>query len=168
MRNFLLYITVVYCCVTGPRPDTDSVSDRPKLSGSGSGTYYYDIDGKSCFGEVFGYENGYTSCESYTPGKNQKTLQERDSNYIVAIDVAKLNNPKGRKKYCGKRLNVKHNGVLVNKTFVVWDGCGSCKSKKIDFSLSALKAINKDACFLGVVPGLTWEITNEQVMKFVP
>ncbi len=136
--------------------------------GKGFGSYYYDTSGKECITK-FAEVDGYTSCESYIPGKNQITLQQRNNNYIVAIDVEKLQEHGGRKKYCGKRVKVSRNGKLFDKKFVVWDGCVDCKKlKRLDFSLGALLQIDNNTCFLGIVPGLSWEITSDQIIEFHP
>ncbi len=136
--------------------------------GKGSGSYYYDVSGRDCEIKVSEID-GYTSCESYTPGKNQMTLQERRNDNIVAIEVEMLNEPGGRKRYCGKRVRVRKSGKLIKRKFFVWDGCAGCRElKRLDFSLTGLLQIENDTCFLGIVPDLTWEITSEQVMEFHP
>ena len=137
---------------------------------SGKGTYYYDSNSNTCIeDEVFPEGNGITACESYTPGPNQKTILERNTNYIVAINNDLLQEDNGREKYCGKRVLVKYNGISVDKTFFVWDGCQACRFDSIiDFSLSALLDIESNTCFLGIVPGIYWTIIDEQVLEFVP
>ena len=138
-------------------------------TGAGSGTFYYDVTKRSCFGPPYAENKGYPTCTSHDP-KYWKTLEAYGSNRIVAIDNRLLSTEEGRKKYCGKQIRVYKNGVEVSGgPFVVFDGCEACASKSlIDFSLSALDAIdNGQACNDGVVPGISWSVTNTQVIPFV-
>jgi hypothetical protein len=137
-------------------------------SGTGLGTYYYDYIGKTCNGDAFYQENnGYTQCESFTPGPFQKQLKDRQNNNIVAIDNLLLSTD--RQKYCGKRVIVSHNGIPINNTFVVWDGCVACQGgKRLDFSVSELLNIEPDACRIGIVPNISWKVVDEVVIPFVP
>ncbi|KAJ3069543.1 hypothetical protein HDU98_007383, partial [Podochytrium sp. JEL0797] len=152
-----------------PQPDTvppsgTTSSANVLISGSGSGTYYYDVNNAVCPGAPLYPENqGYTSCE---PSTGYQTLASRNTNFIVALAVDQMNGNKAN--LCGKRVVVKHNGQVVPGTFVVWDSCAACTGGvKLDFSLSALQQISSDACFLGVVPGVSWEVTDEQVIPYV-
>ena len=52
--------------------------------------------------------------------------------------------------------------------FYVWDGCAACVGGvRIDFSVSGLRNVESDGCEKGVVPGVTWTVTNTQIKKFV-
>jgi hypothetical protein len=53
---------------------------------------------------------------------------------------------------------------------VVFDGCEACiGGSRIDFSLSALDQIdNGNACRDGLVPGISWKVTNNQIIPFIP
>ncbi|KAJ3209517.1 hypothetical protein HK099_008487 [Clydaea vesicula] len=144
---------------------------------TGFGTYYYDYLNNVCPNEAYDTypENkGITTCETYdsTSPMYKTTLGSRKSNYIVAISDIILN--KDRAKYCGKKVNIKYNGRLVEteKPFFVWDGCGACtnvKQPRIDLSLSALQNIaGEKACADGVVEGFTWEVVDEVVFPFIP
>ncbi|ORY53297.1 hypothetical protein BCR33DRAFT_192576 [Rhizoclosmatium globosum] len=136
------------------------------LSGKGSGTYYYDYTNKVCPGfPAYPENNGITSCESSAPP--YRTLSSRQTNDIVAIAIDQLSANKAG--LCGKRVIVKYNGVPMQRKFFVWDACLACTGGvKLDFSLSALSEISDSACQLGVVPGISWDITDEQVIPYVP
>lgn len=140
------------------------------LSASGSGTFYYDVTGRSCSGPPYAENKGYPTCTSHDP-RFWKTLEQYGTNNIVAINNRLLSTPEGRAKYCGKQVRVYRNGVEVSGgPFVVMDGCEACAHSSIlDFSLSALDTITGgSACQQGNVPGISWSITDKQVIPFVP
>ena len=59
------------------------------------------------------------------------------------------------------------NGAEVPGPFVIWDGCASCGSTKLDFSLTALDRISGgNACQVGNVGGLSWTVTSNQIIPF--
>jgi hypothetical protein len=136
-------------------------------SGSGSGTYYYDVAGATCNGVGFPETSGYPYCTSFDSSK-YKRLNEYGTNKIVAIDRNVLS--ANRATLCGKQIQVFKNGVEVPGPFVIFDGCEACVGGgRIDFSLTALNQIdNGNACQDGVVPGISWKVTNTQVIPFVP
>jgi hypothetical protein len=136
--------------------------------GTGSGTYYFDVRTTAC--GSFPESNGYPLCTSNTPGPNQQTLAQLNSNNVVAINANLIG--ADRAKFCGKRIRVFKNGVEVaapdGGNFFVWDGCAACASNSIiDFSFSGLRQISSDACNQGVVPGITWTVVDEVVRTFV-
>lgn len=139
--------------------------------GNGNITYYYNIDKNQkddyCVNGAPEL-NFKTQCESYTPGKNQINLKDRNSDYIVAIPNYLLNN---RKKYCGKKINIIKNGKTINfdKPLFVWDGCERCnKDKGIDLSSYIFKKLSKSkSCFEGILSKIEWNIEDEQIMKFI-
>jgi hypothetical protein len=137
------------------------------LSGSGTGTYYYDIARSNCGGGSFAETNGYPKCTSNT---SYKTLAQYGTNNIVAIDNNLLNAPGGRERYCGKQIRVYRNGAEVaGGPFVVMDGCAGCGSTTIDFSLTAADSISGGrACQDGRIGGLSWSVTTNQIIPFVP
>jgi hypothetical protein len=146
-------------------------------SGTGLGTYYFDITGlhnSHLVGETCPHDNfpeyvennGIAQCESHNP-KNYITMKQRNNNNIVAIDSSILS--RNRAGLCGKAVNIWFEGQKIDRPFVVWDGCKACfGGVKIDFSLEALVDIDSDTCHLGMVPGIRWEVTDEQEIKFVP
>jgi hypothetical protein len=112
---------------------------------------------------------GYPACTSHHASSWQ-TIQQYGTNKIVAIDRNLLGTPEGRASLCGKQIEICKDGVEVpGGPFVVFDGCEACEGGgKIDFSLSVLDAIdNGDACFHGVVPGISWKVTDNQIIPFV-
>lgn len=139
-------------------------------SGSGSGTFYYDVTGRTCSGGApYKENNGYPYCTSFVAGSDQKTVEQYGTNNIVAIDANFLS--QNRDSLCGKQIHVYKDGVEVSGgPFVVFDGCEACVGGgRIDFSLSALDSIdNGNACNDGVVPGITWRVTDNQIIPFVP
>ena len=146
-------------------------SDSP-YSGSGAATYYYDISGPGCFGEIYPENHGYPECTSHNPDY-WKTLAQYGTNNIVAIDNTKLNTPEQRAALCGKKIRIFYQGKEVigpnGNPFVVFDGCEACiGGGRVDFSVPGIELINGNACTLGVVPGISWEVTDEQVIPFIP
>ena len=157
---------------TGMMDDVSTGSGKTLSAGSGDGSYYYDVTGKFCPQDLQPYaeNDSYPTCSSFDK-KKWKTLQDYDTNNIVAIDRKLLSDEKGREKYCGKEIKVFKDGKeVIGGPFVVFDGCKACEGgKRIDFSLTALNKIdNGNACESGVVDGVSWEIVDNQVMKFVP
>lgn len=139
-------------------------------TGSGGGTYYYDVTGATCNGDAPYRENqGYPKCASYDLA-SARTVQQFGTNNAVAIDNTLLVGADGREKYCGKQIRVFKDGVEVaGCPFFVWDGCEACLGGvRIDFSVSALRSIQENACTVGVVPGISWEVTETQVVPFEP
>lgn len=140
-------------------------------SGSGSGTFYYDVTGLTCPGTPYYAENdGYPTCTSWDPSF-WKTVQQYGTNNMVAIDNTLLSTQAGRSRYCGKQIKVYKSGAEVSGgPFFVFDGCQACVGGgKIDFSLSALDSINDgNACRDGVVPGISWDVIDNQIIPFVP
>lgn len=168
-----------------PPPVTTPASQATKpynvlFSDSGYGSYYYDFTGAHCPLEApYPENNGITTCESYTPGPNQIPLGQHKTNNIVALRSDFVSD--NREKWCGKRARVSYKGKPVDAVFYVWDAClilliagGACATRgvgvgpRLDFSLSAIKAINPNACTDGITDGISWEITDEQVVPFVP
>ena len=96
-------------------------------------------------------------------------MQQYGTNNIIAIDNNILS--ANRQRLCGKQIHVYKNGVEVSGgPYFVWDGCAACiGGGRIDFSLSALNSIdNGQACFHGVVPGISWKVTDKQIQTFIP
>lgn len=153
-----MFIFSFFCLVS-----SKCVANNVLYKGSGLGSYYYDAIGKTCNNEApYAENNGYTLCETFLGKPN--VLSSYNNNYLVAIDA---NIIKDREKYCGKKVVVKYNGVLVDKPFVAWDGCAACANgTRLDFSMSALLAIEPNACQLGIVPGISWEVIDSQVMEW--
>jgi hypothetical protein len=140
-------------------------------SGSGQGTYYYDIK-TPCPQDPAGYAetNGDPLCTSNNPAF-WKTIRQYGTNNIIAMDSSLIGS--NRAKYCGKQVVVKRNGVCVaapdGGDFFIWDGCDACVGGvRLDFSVSGARAVDSNACIKGVIPGVSWEVTDKQVVAFVP
>lgn len=143
-------------------------------SGDAEGTYYYDVKLSECPGgsSVQDVAAGIPTCASYTPGPDQVSLQQLGSNNVIAIGQLFQASDDARSQFCGKQVLVTVDGNQIGAPdggdFYVWDGCEECStSDRIDFSVSGLLAVNSDACSLGVVPGVHYEITDTQVRDFV-
>jgi hypothetical protein len=93
------------------------------------------------------------------------------SNNVVAIDAAVLGANKAA--LCGKQVRVyKADGTRVaapdGGDFFVWDGCAACVGGgKIDFSVRGARNVDANACALGVIPGVRFEVTDVQMKPFV-
>ncbi|KAJ3357973.1 hypothetical protein HDU83_000030 [Entophlyctis luteolus] len=146
------------------KSSASSSSATVLISGSGDGSFYYDVSGNSCpSAKTFAENNGYTSCE---PSVGYETLEERGTNYIVALAKDEMDSNKAG--LCGKRVQVYYNGVAVDATFYVWDSCVACEGGvRLDFSLTALMSINSNVCNLGIVSGISWQVLDEQVVPYV-
>jgi hypothetical protein len=110
--------------------------------------------------------SGYPMCDQFasiSSGNFNKTLATYGSNYIVAISNAVISaNP----SYCGKRLQAYVNETLVDKVFVVWDGCLRCNQDYgVDFSSTAFADLfGESHCPDGVESsGFRWELMKEVI-----
>lgn len=142
-------------------------------SGTGEGTYYFDARLSSCPGGESLESDTTPSCASNAPGPNAKTLMQLGSNNVIAIK-ALAGSPASdetRERYCGKQVIISVNGNQIQAPdggdFFVWDGCETCSDETLDFTVSGLLAVNSDACTLGIVKGIQYQITNTQVQNFV-
>jgi hypothetical protein len=97
-------------------------------------------------------------------------LAQEGSNNVVAIDMNVLAG--NRARLCGKKVLVFKNGNQVaapdGGDFFVWDGCQACiGGGKIDFSVSGARNVDAAACTLGVIPGVSYQVVDQQVRTFV-
>ncbi|KAJ3357974.1 hypothetical protein HDU83_000031 [Entophlyctis luteolus] len=146
---------------------TEGSNSTVLISGSGLGSYYYDVTGLFCKGDLEPYaeNNGYAYCEP-PAGQGAETLEQRGTNLIVALANDEI--AANKSGLCGKRVQVYYNGAAVDATFYVWDSCVACDGGvRLDFSLSALMSINSNVCELGIVSGISWEVLDEQVVPYV-
>ena len=117
-----------------PKPSTPSPSPTPTPAGKtlysvsgGIGTYYYNNAVKNqCL--AIGGGDGDPSCASYTPGPNQMSLSQLNTENVIAIGQL-TNGPSlaTRALYCGKQVIVTNaTGQKVTPpnggSFFVWDG----------------------------------------------
>jgi len=175
-----------------PQPQQSPQQSPPSSGGGGGGgtvlasgvasaTYYYDQALSSCPGgaSVAGVTNGYTTCSSYTPGPSQLTLGQMATNNIIAIgqlfgtETTPVSDAV-RAQWCGKKVVLSINGQQVVPPspgdFFVWDGCQACAQAGdgiLDMSVSAIRLLNAQACTLGVVPGVSYQILDVQTHAFV-
>jgi hypothetical protein len=136
-----------------------------------SATYYYDV-ASPCPQDTSGYPetDGYPTCTSWEGGA--KTIRQYNTDNIVAIDNTVLT-ADTRAQLCGKKVLVFKDGQQVaapdGGDFFVWDGCEACRGGgRIDFSATGARMVDGDACSLGVVPGVSFQVVDEQVLPFVP
>ncbi|EED11594.1 hypothetical protein TSTA_107850 [Talaromyces stipitatus ATCC 10500] len=130
---------------------TQALAQNEIYSGSGFGTYYYDI-------------------------VNVWTLEDVNSDYLVAMNYTQLVVDMG--KYCGKRVIVSVNGVPSDMPLFIGDGCERCATGSststtwqpdgapgLDFSYSVAEKLSSQACDTGHIE-ISWEIVDELVYQF--
>lgn len=143
------------------------------LSAKGFGTYYYDIKQTKACGADFSNQNKGSVMCSWIEGK---TLEQINSNNLVAMSNAPLKTADGRSKYCGKKVVVTVNGKKSNIPFFIGDGCERCAhgsnstwdpngAQGLDFSYSQLSALSSEACAKGHV-SISYDIVDETLYKF--
>jgi len=168
-----LQIGQILCVNAGSGGGSPATPSNVLFRTSGFGTFYYDV--KDSFCGSFPENNGFPKCTSNTPGAAQQTMQQINTDNIVAIGQLFGADEAGRAEWCGKKVVVADaDGNPVSAPdggdFFVWDGCQRCaqdNNNVLDFSFSGLKNVNPDACTQGKVP-LSFTILNTQVMQFVP
>ena len=141
-------------------------------SGTGFGTYYYDVKQTSVCGADFSLQNqGFVECNQVTG----LSLDQINSNYLVAMNRTQLVEDLGG--YCGRRVIVSVNGVQSNLPLFVGDGCERCGTGSsddiwnpdgapgLDFSYSVLSELDASACQTGHVD-ISWEIVDETLYNF--
>ncbi|TQV96415.1 hypothetical protein V2A60_003182 [Cordyceps javanica] len=143
------------------------------FKGKGFGTYYYDIEQRQACGTDFNNQNlGSVMCNWYTA----KSLNDVNSNNLVAMSNLPLKTAEGRAKYCGKRVVVTVNGVKSSIPFFIGDGCERCAhgtdsqwnangAAGLDFSYSALSQLSPLACQNGHID-IEYEIVDETLYHF--
>ncbi|KAJ6790399.1 hypothetical protein PWT90_10309 [Aphanocladium album] len=143
------------------------------FKGKGYGTYYYDIKQRQACGADFNSQNqGSVMCN----WSNAKSLNDINSNNLVAMSNLPLKTAEGRAKYCGKRVIVTVNGVKSNIPFFIGDGCERCAhgsdsqwnangAAGLDFSYSALSQLSPQACQKGHID-ISYEIVDETLYHF--
>lgn len=142
-------------------------------SGTGFGTYYYDIEQVQACSDDFGPQNqGPVECSSSTA----LSLDQLDSNYLVAMNHTQLIGDIGT--YCGKRVVVSVNGVPSSLPLFIGDGCQRCGTGSstsdvwdpngapgLDFSYSVLSQLSASACADGHI-SISWEIVDDTLYNF--
>lgn len=144
------------------------------FSGTGFGTYYYDVKQVEACHTSFAAPNaGALECEPET----LLSLDHVGSNYVVAMNHSQL--VLDMAKYCGKRVAVTVNGKQSDLPLFIGDGCLRCAGGSassdvwnwdgapgLDFSYSVLEELSGGAaCTDGHVP-ISWEILDDTVYRF--
>jgi hypothetical protein len=140
-------------------------------SGTGFGTYYYDIGQNNVCGTEFASQNeGFVECSPLAA----LSLNQINSEYLVAMNHSQLIG--SMTKYCGKRVIVSVNGVSSSLPFFIGDGCQRCSTGSstiwdpngapgLDFSYSALGNLSSNACIDGHI-SISWKIMDETLYDF--
>ena len=142
------------------------------FSGTGYGTYYYDIEQVQACGADFSLQNmGDVECSFSTA----LTLDQINSNYVVAMNHTQLKGDLAT--YCGKKVVVTVNGVKSDLPLFIGDGCERCGDGNpdgpwnpsgapgLDFSYSVLSELSSSACSAGHID-LSWDILDEELYHF--
>ncbi|EEA25379.1 hypothetical protein TMatcc_006396 [Talaromyces marneffei ATCC 18224] len=152
---------------------TTALAQNEISSGSGFGTYYYDVaNANQCYTDLSSANKGQVEC-SLT---QVWTLENVNSDYLVAMNHTQLVGDMG--KYCGKRVIVSVNGVPSEMPLFIGDGCERCAlgspssnvwspggAPGLDFSYSVAEKLSSQACDAGHIE-ITWEIVDELVYQF--
>ncbi|KAM0245007.1 hypothetical protein ACHAQJ_010678 [Trichoderma viride] len=142
-------------------------------SGNGFGTYYYDVQNpQSCFADFTDMNQGFVECSQFIPW----TLNNVNSNNLVAMNHTLLAG--NLAKYCGRQVVVSINGQPSSTPFFIGDGCERCGTGSstngqwnpngapgLDFSYTALNALNSNACFAGHID-ISWQILDQTLYNF--
>ena len=142
-------------------------------SGTGFGTYYYDMEQIQACGADFSLQNtGYLECNQVTGW----TLDQANTNYVVAMNRTQL--AADFAGLCGRKVVVTVNGVKSDLPLFIGDGCERCATGSsdntvwnptgapgLDFSYSVLSEFSDLACQNGHID-LSWEILDETLYNF--
>jgi hypothetical protein len=142
-------------------------------SGTGFGTYYYDVEQvDACSNDFSAQNSGPVECGLSTA----LPLTQIDSNYLVAMNHSQLVDDMSL--YCGKKVVVSVNGVASDLPLFIGDGCQRCGTGSsssdvwdpngapgLDFSYSVLSELSSSACADGHI-SITWEIMDETLFDF--
>ncbi|KAM3453871.1 hypothetical protein MY8738_009195 [Beauveria namnaoensis] len=141
--------------------------------GKGFGTYYYDVRQHQTCGTDFSFQNqGGVMCN----WNSVLSLNDINTNNLVAMNNLLLKTQAGRTTYCGKRVIVTVNGVTSSTPFFIGDGCERCARDSdsvwnpsaaagLDFSFTALDTLSPLACSNGHID-ISFDIVNETLYHF--
>lgn len=152
---------------------TTALAQDEIYSGSGFGTYYYDIaNANQCFTDFSNANLGQVECSLIQVW----TLENVNSDYLVAMNHTQLVEDMGT--YCGKRVIVSVNGVASDLPLFIGDGCERCATGSststtwnadgapgLDFSYTVAEQLSSEACDAGHIE-ITWEIVDELIYQF--
>lgn len=137
-----------------------ALAQETLFTGTGEGTYYYDVHEVQACGTNFMYQNmGNVGCSVSALSLNQI------SSNIVAINNTQLHeNIAG---LCGKRIVLHVNGRRSNVPLFVGDGCARCAvDSGVDLSYSVLNDMMEGtACEKGHT-AVNWEILDDNIYTF--
>lgn len=141
-------------------------------SGNGFGTYYYDVQhSESCDQDLSVANTGNVECSQFIA----LNLNEINSNNLVAMNHSLI--ASNLAQYCGRQVVVSVNGVASSTPFFIGDGCERCGTGSatgpwnpngapgLDFSFSALSALNSNACSQGHI-NLSWQVLDTTLYNF--
>jgi hypothetical protein len=142
-------------------------------SGTGFGTYYYDVKQVNACNNDFSLQNtGPVECSLMTA----LSLNQVNSQYLVAMNHTQLVGDMA--SYCGKRVIVSANGVPSSLPLFIGDGCQRCGTGSasndvwdsngapgLDFSYSVLSELSESACSNGHI-SISWEIVDDTLYSF--
>lgn len=149
-------------------------AQRTIFSGTGFGTYYYDVRQVEACDTSFAAQNsGPLECSS----QKALSLNHVNSNYVVAMNHSQLK--LDMSKYCGKRVVVTVNDKQSNLPLLIGDGCQRCAGGSassdiwdavaapgLDFSYSVLEELpGGAACADGHIQ-ISWEIVDDTIYSF--
>ncbi|RAO69044.1 uncharacterized protein BHQ10_005056 [Talaromyces amestolkiae] len=143
-------------------------------SGSGFGTYYYDVQEIDACGTSFEYQNmGGVHCSLETT----LSLTQINSNYLVAMNNTQLSSD--MPLYCGKKVIVSVNGQPSDLPLFIGDGCERCGTGSatatswdtvgapgLDFSYEVLNELSRGAACADGHIDISWEIVDETLYDF--
>lgn len=143
-------------------------------SGTGFGTYYYDVQQIDACGTSFEYQNvGGVHCSLETT----LSLTQINSNYLVAMNNTQLS--ADMSLYCGKKVIVSVNGQPSDLPLYIGDGCERCGTGSatatswdaagapgLDFSYEVLNELSGGAACADGHIDISWEIVDETLYNF--
>lgn len=143
-------------------------------TGSGFGTYYYDVQQIDACGTSFEYQNmGGVHCSLETT----LSLTQINSNYLVAMNNTQLSSD--MPLYCGKKVIVSINGQPSDLPLFIGDGCERCGTGSatatswdslgapgLDFSYEVLNELSRGAACADGHINISWEIVDETLYDF--
>ena len=141
-------------------------------SGTGFGTYYYDVEQvEACYTDFSNANLGNVECNNAA-----LSLDQINSDYLVAMNHTQIVGDLGL--YCGKQVIVTVNGVQSDLPLFIGDGCQRCGTGSssstvwnadgapgLDFSYSVLSELSSAACDAGHID-ISWEIVDVTLYDF--
>ena len=138
-----------------------AVAQKTLFTGTGTGTYYYDIHEVQVRGIDFTDQNmGNVGCSA-----SALSLDQISSNYIVAINNTQLH--ENLPELCGKKVILYVNGRRSNVPLFVGDGCARCAvDSGVDLSYSVLNDMMQGMAWEKGHTTIRWEILDQNIYTF--